>query len=236
MASSKKTSTPKASAKKTTPARGKPSARRAASRLALEADPALPADEADITDGRRNRTVTTRKRIVAALKELVHEGAISPTAEEVSARADVGLRTVFRHFEDMDALYREVNGEIDAIVRPMLRAQLKGASWQERLIESIDLRGKIFERLIPFFIFTQVHRHESAYLGEEFARSAAVQRDLLARLLPRPVLADRPRFEALLLMLSMDAWVRLRREQGLGPAVAIKAMKTAAQALIRDLD
>ena len=40
--------------------------------------------------------------------ELVRAGAISPVAEEVAERAGVGLRTVFRHFDDMDSLYREM--------------------------------------------------------------------------------------------------------------------------------
>lgn len=46
--------------------------------------------------------------------ELVREGDISPSAELVAARADVGLRTVFRHFKDLDSLYREMS----AVTRP----------------------------------------------------------------------------------------------------------------------
>ena len=72
-------------------------------------------------DGRRSRTIETRKRIVHAVTELVREGKVAPTAEEVSARADVGLRTVFRHFDDMDSLYREIDEALGINVALMLQ-------------------------------------------------------------------------------------------------------------------
>ena len=53
--------------------------------------------------------------------ELVRAGAISPNAEEVAERAGVGLRTVFRRFDDMDSLYREMA----KAMRPRCLAALK---------------------------------------------------------------------------------------------------------------
>ena len=50
------------------------------------------------TDGRRRRGEDNRARIVAALVALVREDNFTPGAEEVAIRADVSLRTVFRHF------------------------------------------------------------------------------------------------------------------------------------------
>ena len=60
------------------------------------------------TDGRRRRSQRSRDRIVTAMIDLVEAGAITPSAEEVAARAEVGLRSVFRHFRDMESLYREI--------------------------------------------------------------------------------------------------------------------------------
>jgi hypothetical protein len=77
-----------------------------------------------------------------------------------------------------------------------------------------------------------VHRHDSAYLHQQLGRYAAMQRDVLRAMLPRPLVDDRPCFDALALMLSMDAWVHLRREQGLGKAAAVKAVRRAAEALV----
>lgn len=186
-----------------------------------------------LLDGRRHRSVTTRKKIVCALSDLVREGVIAPTAEQVSVRAEVGLRTVFRHFDDMETLYREVNTEIDSILREAMRAQLSGGTWQEKLLHSVVVRAKVFERVTPFYVSTQVHRHESPYLREQLETGASIHRDMLFRLLPRALAKDSARFEALVLMLSIDAWLRLRREQGLSVAAAIKVMQTAATCLTR---
>ena len=212
------------------PTAAKKSAAQRVERAALEeADPAL-------LDGRRNRSVATRKKIVNALAELVREGVIAPTAEQVSARAEVGLRTVFRHFDDMETLYREVNTEIDSLLQEAMCAQLKGGTWQEKLQHSVVVRATFFERVTPFYLSTQVHRHESPYLREQLESGAAIHRDMLQRLLPRALAKHRSRFEALVLILSIDAWLRLRREQGLSMAAAIKVMQTAAVCLTNSVE
>ncbi|MFX8786073.1 hypothetical protein ABTM90_19835, partial [Acinetobacter baumannii] len=52
----------------------------------------------EIIDGRRQRGQNNRARIVKAVLELTREGTFTPSAEQVARRADVSLRTVFRHF------------------------------------------------------------------------------------------------------------------------------------------
>ncbi len=183
-------------------------------------------------DGRHRRSALTRKRIVTALTALVSEGAITPTAEMVSLRADVGLRTVFRHFDDMETLYREMNTEFDAILAAAMRAPLAAASWQDRLQESVTLRAALFERLAPYYVGTQVHRHESPFLNAQLVRAAVLHRDQVRRMLPPALADDPPRFEALLLVLSIDAWLRLRREQGLDLATATTVVQTLVGTLI----
>jgi AcrR family transcriptional regulator len=193
------------------------------------ADSAAPAS----TDGRRNRGAQSRRRIVDALMDLVREGVITPTAEAVAARADVGLRTVFRHFADMETLYREIATEIDAMVGPAATTRIAGRDWRERLARSIELRADVFERLLPFQLAAAVHRHESPFLDGQQVQSAALQRALLRHALPKALAADKARFEALDLILSSDAWLRLRREQGLSRAAAKRVMLRAAEALTR---
>ena len=60
-------------------------------------------------DGRLQRSERSRQAIVQALLGLVGEGVLEPTAEQVAARADVGIRTVFRHFSDMESLFAEMS-------------------------------------------------------------------------------------------------------------------------------
>ena len=65
------------------------------------------------SDGRRRRGQNNRARIVTAMLEIIRTGDMSPSADQVAARADVGLRTVFRHFKDMDSLYSEMSLAIE---------------------------------------------------------------------------------------------------------------------------
>ena len=70
-----------------------------------QSTPPWPELETTTEDGRRQRSDRSRRRIIEALFDLIGEGDMSPSAVNVAARAEVGLRTVFRHFEDMDSIY-----------------------------------------------------------------------------------------------------------------------------------
>ena len=47
---------------------------------------------------------TRLSRVLDALLHLVEEGELRPTAQQVAQRAGVALRTVYHHFEDVEAL------------------------------------------------------------------------------------------------------------------------------------
>jgi TetR/AcrR family transcriptional regulator, regulator of autoinduction and epiphytic fitness len=58
------------------------------------------------TDGRAARAIRTRGRVVDALLDLIQEGDVRPSAAEVARRAGVSLRSVYQHFEDLEALFQ----------------------------------------------------------------------------------------------------------------------------------
>ena len=185
------------------------------------------------TDGRLNRSIVTRKKIVDALTALIYEGHLTPTAEQVATRADVGLRTVFRHFDDMDALYREIALDLDIVIQPVIGQRLSGATWQDRLRHSVLLRTEFFDRVAAIHLATQVHRHESAYLAQQVKRSVDLQRELLKRQLPAEVAQDATLFDALEVVLSIEVWIRLRREQGLSAEAARQVMLRTVAGLLQ---
>jgi AcrR family transcriptional regulator len=59
-----------------------------------------------LTDGRNQRRDRNRDAVVTALLELYREGRLGPSAEEIAARAGISARSLFRYFEDVDALVR----------------------------------------------------------------------------------------------------------------------------------
>ena len=94
------------------------------------------------------------------------------------------------------------------------------------------MRARLYESITPFFRSAQVHRHKSAVVDANIRHGVGLERAILKKLLPKEIVADRPRFEALIMVLSPEAWVRLRQEQGLSFSAAITAIQMVAKRLI----
>lgn len=185
-----------------------------------------------VVDGRRQRGQDNRARIVAAMMEIVRDGQIAPSAEQVAAQADVGLRTVFRHFQDMDSLYREMSVVIEAQLRSIMERPLKDDAWPERMLELIARRALAFETIAPYRRAADAFRHRSKFLGADADRLAIELRARLVQALPPEIANDPLRLEALDLLMSFETWSRLRREQGLAAAQAQRVVEAAVQQVI----
>ena len=193
---------------------------------------ALEGEIVQAVDGRRRRGQDNRARIVAAMLEIIQGGDLSPSAEQVASRADVGLRTVFRHFQDMDSLYREMSVAIEAEVRAVVDSPFHSQDWRERVVELISRRSGVFERIGPFKRASDAFRHRSKFLDGDSARLTQALRDILKRELPGEVVRDPPKLEILDLLLSYETWSRLRREQGLSIRRAQETLEIAVRRLI----
>jgi AcrR family transcriptional regulator len=189
-------------------------------------------DAAAESDGRRRRAIGSRVRVVASLLDLVREGDLAPSAERVAARANVGLRTVFRHFNDMDGLYREMTMAIESELAAALAVKITGADWRERLVGVIGKRAMLYEKIAPFKRAADAHRHKSAFLSAAHARIVAMARAGLEEIVPDAVRDEVGLFETLDLLLSQEAWSRLRREQRLSVQAACATLELAARRLI----
>jgi hypothetical protein len=93
-------------------------------------------------------------------------------------------------------------------------------------------RGQAFETIAPYKRAADVFRHRSKYLGSDYAASWSSCASRLTDELPPQVLRDKAKVEALDLLLSFEAWSRLRREQDLSPARAQEVLQAAVRQLI----
>ena len=191
----------------------------------------------DTTDGRVLRSERSREVIAGALYELVGEGHMEPTAQQVAERARVGIRTVFRLFSDMEALYATMNARLLAEVGPMLRdGPPEGAGLGERATTLVADRAALFERVASYLRSTNLNRRHSPFLTDQYRK---IVRQLRARLLRwLPELRDAPAdlMEALDQATSFEAWDRLRSDQRLGRPRARAAMERAVKALVNELE
>ena len=176
-------------------------------------------------DGRRARSRSSRAKIVAAMLDLVAGGEVAPSAAQVAEVAGVGLRSVFRHFRDMDALYREMAEAIESQILPILMRPPEGATWQQRLFDIADRRAAIFETIMPYRISANVRRFESAFLMEGYRRQLRLETEALAAHLPDPVRADVEGARGLNVILSFNTWRLLRYDQNLTPQEAAAVVR-----------
>jgi AcrR family transcriptional regulator len=189
------------------------------------------------TDGRVLRSERSRETIASALYELVGEGNLEPTAQQVAERADVGIRTVFRHFSDMEALYATLDARLLAEVMPMLRdGPPSDTGLRDRAAALVSDRAALFERIAPYKRSSNLKRWRSPYLTEQHRKLVGELRARLLRWLPE--LCDAPDgiVEALDQATSFEAWDRLRSDQRLGRPRARAAMERSVRALLNELE
>jgi AcrR family transcriptional regulator len=176
--------------------------------------------EAAAADGRMQRSQRSRDRIVAGMIACIRAGDPSPSAADVAEAAGVGLRTVFRQFEDMDALYIAISARTEAEVAPILAASFVSADWHGRVAEMLVRRARVFEHIRPLKVAAALRRRQSRVLEDDAARFLARERATLEAVLPPDALADRDLTEAIALAASFEAWRRLREDQNLDPETA----------------
>lgn len=163
---------------------------------------------------------------------LVREGEMSPSAAQVAERASVGLRTVFRHFDEMEILYREIAEVTRARILPALQKPYVGLTWQENLNELIARRIAIYEDIMPLKVAGSVLRFRSPFLMEGYNEHLRMERKTLKQVLPDKLVEDRDLFRALEMVTSFQAWRRLRQDQGLGVGEATRVIHRLVAGLL----
>lgn len=189
----------------------------------------------DLTpDGRRLRSERSRKCIVDALIKLIRGREVMPSAERVSEAANVGLRTVFRHFEDMDSLYQEVAEQIEAEIQPLMQKPFTSTDWREQVLEMIERRAEVFEWIMPFKVQANARLLHSAFMQEKHRCAVEADMERLCCVVPEQIRRDDVLYSALCAAVSFDVWRRLRDDQHKTPDEAKQAMQRIVKALLAE--
>ena len=114
-----------------------------------------------VADGRVVRREKSRQRIIDVMIQIIIEGKVEPTAEQVGKLSGVTRRTVFRHFDDMESLYLEIMRTIHAQVDGIQVTYDPDQNWREKLQQLILRRTSRFEKFMPLAITSQALRHRS---------------------------------------------------------------------------
>jgi len=197
---------------------------------------AQPAPE-EVLDGRLARGQRTRRRVVEALVELLHEGDPDPTAKAIAERAGVSLRLVFHHFNDIDDLYGAVGAhqlECHWVDLPTLSASLAQSTRIDRLVRH---RSTLYEEISPVRRSAVRRASVSPGVRELLAQTDALLRDNLAQCFAPELDArdDADRVELLHVLdsaTSWECWDRMRHRYELPVGVTRRVMTRTVRAVL----
>jgi AcrR family transcriptional regulator len=185
-------------------------------------------------DGRVRRSERSRQAIVMALLDLVGRGVLQPTARQVADEAGVGIRSVFRHFSEMESLYAAMDAQLEEATVHLLKGGRRTGAVAERVRALVRQRTILFERIAPYKRSANIQRWRSAFLqGRHLRLHRALHADLLTWL---PEVGDAPKdlVEAIDHAVSFESWDRLRGDRGLSQRLASAVMERTALALLRE--
>jgi AcrR family transcriptional regulator len=183
-------------------------------------------------DGRKLRTDDSRQKIVSAFLHLIRQGKVAPSAEDVAKTANVGLRTVFRRFKEMELLYREMVIEIQNNFAPEVVKPWKTKGTENRLQELLLRKSIIYEDIMPYRIAANYHKQHSDFIKHSVEHWIEIERTVLENILPFEREQEYALFCAIEVALSFETWLQLRVDYHLAPCESLVTMTTSLSALL----
>jgi AcrR family transcriptional regulator len=172
------------------------------------------------SDGRVARGERTRSSIADALYELLAEGVENPSGRDIAERANVSLRSVFQHFDDIEAVYGELVTRQHERIAPFLEPINQDIPLNERVEKFIDHRDSMFALAAP------LRRSMGTYRGVKTShtiRRALIyiqraQRDQIAQSFAQEINGNEQLLLQLEVCLSFETWNQFTSQHGLSRA------------------
>ena len=187
------------------------------------------------TDGRNRRAAETRRKIIAAAKAMITETSVAPTVVGVAKRADVSVRSVFQHFHDVESLFVTV---MDSIRADLVLPELPSASrpLAARIEDVVKAFAELFDKVVPLRVAAgQFVDHPALVERSQQARNELRAATFEVFAPEFAALSEQAREEladAIGAALSLDAWIVLRRRDGLSLERAVAVWRLTLSALL----
>ena len=147
---------------------------------------------APLTDGRILRAERTRRLVVESFLDLVQAGELRPTARQVSDRSGVSMRSIFRLFEDVDALHAAaIVAHVERVAHLFEAPDPKG-SVGSRTDALVEQRTRLYETIAPVRRMAIRLAPRSRPIAAELAHADVILRDHLAPLFAPELTAHAP--------------------------------------------
>jgi AcrR family transcriptional regulator len=190
------------------------------------------------TDGRTIRRERNRARVVESMLELLDEGELDPSVEQLVARSGVSARSIFRHFDGLDDLRRSVMARHFERVEPLLAVDDIGrGTLDDRVARFVETRLRACEAMAGPARISRLNAPFQPLVAEEITRFrrhlAAQVRAHFATELARRTRAEADDLEIVIdVLVSFDAWDQLSTAHGRTRAQIRRAWARSLTALL----
>jgi len=170
------------------------------------------------SDGRNRRAAETRRKIITAAKAMISETSTAPTVVAVAKRADVSVRSVFQHFGDVESLFVTVVDSVrgDLVVPPPLSSSGPLAA---RIASVVENLAQLFDKVVPLRVAAGQFANHPALIERSLTSKNELRQATFEVFAPEfAMLGEAAREEladAIGAALSLDAWIVLRRRDGM---------------------
>ena len=164
-------------------------------------------------DGRRLRSDRSRQLIVKSMLDLIHAGNLQPTAQQVADHAKVGIRSVFRHFEDMESIFASVDKLVRKESHALYGNEACAGSLQERIAFTVKQSAKIYEAMGNVMLSSQARLWSSPTVKSNYLEHQEGLRNNIKTWLPEVMQLSPNKYQSVLAICSFDFWYRLRYHQ-----------------------
>jgi len=204
--------------------------------------PAEPVKLAGALDGRQSRTARSRLAICNACLDLVQEGVLQPSADQIAERSGVSRRSIFNHFGDLAELYDAVVEAGMERCAPLLTEIAAKGPVADRLAELVRVRTRFLEATSAFTLSltAQVLVGPAGEQALRVSRGAvALQHEEIERLfgpdLHRSSASERAEIlEAMSNAISPLCWQSLRHNRGKSVVRARAILHRSLRAILKD--
>ena len=189
--------------------------------------------EEEAIDGRRARSQRSRQVVIDATIDLMEEGNLIPTAQQIADKAGINIRNFFRYFEDMETLFATIDEETRDANEALFLGGNREGDLQERILHAVERHADGYEKRRNMILSTAAQLWRYEILRKNYAHYQRGLRKDLEDWLPELKQLSRDQREAVDAVSSFEMWHRLRYHQGLGKKAAIGVVVGALQALVQ---
>ena len=191
-------------------------------------------------DGRTARRGRNSDAVLDTVHEMFVEGNFSPSVEDVAIRSGVSLRSVYRYFEDTEALlHLAIERRIALVGELYALDDLGEGTLAERVLALVNQRLVIHSKLAPTVRAAMLRAPFSPQIADQVnQRRGLLAAQVAAQFAPEAAALDKSRAEALLVCIdalcSFDTMEDLRVRRGMTITRARRVMVSGVTGLLSD--